>query len=100
VIREHKEEVDKIESDYTEKLEKKKELEAQLTTNIDEMKKYVKELEQECDAFKVNKKRMEAEIVQSNKSHDEEVQLRLKFETKLNGIYSVYRDLQNRVFLE
>eukprot|EP00831_Metopus_contortus_P069956 TRINITY_DN63157_c0_g1_i1.p4 TRINITY_DN63157_c0_g1~~TRINITY_DN63157_c0_g1_i1.p4 ORF type:complete len:102 (+),score=30.59 TRINITY_DN63157_c0_g1_i1:178-483(+) len=48
------------------------------------------------NTFTQNKKRMEAEINLSTKSHEEEVQLRLKFETKLNGIYSVYRDLQNR----
>jgi predicted RNase H-like nuclease (RuvC/YqgF family) len=97
VAREHKEEVDRMESDFAEKLEKKKEMEMQLAISIEERQKYVKELEQERDAYKMNKGRMEAEINQSNKSHDEEVKLRLKFESKLNKIYSVHRDLQRRV---
>ena len=87
-----------MELDFTEKLDKKKEMEAQLAISIEERQKYVKELEQERDAYKINKNRMEAEINQSNKSHDEEVQLRLKFESKLNNIYSVHRDLQQRVY--
>ena len=87
-----------MELDFAEKLDKKKEMEAQLAISIEERQKYVKELEQERDAYKINKNRMEAEINQSNKSHDEEVQLRLKFESKLNNIYSVHRDLQQRVY--
>ena len=98
MVREHKKEVDRMESDFAEKLDKKKEMEAQLAISIEERQKYVKELEQERDAYKINKNRMEAEINQSNKSHDEEVQLRLKFESKLNCIYSVHRDLQQRVY--
>jgi len=97
VVREHKEEVDRMESDFSEQLEKKREMETQLSISIEERQKYVKELEQERDAYKVSKVRMEAEINQSNKSHDDEVKLRLKFESKLNKIYSVHRDLQRRV---
>ncbi len=97
MTREHKKEVERLETDFTDKLEKKKEMETQLLTSIDEMQKYVRELEGEREAYRLNKRRLEAEISQSSKSHEEEVQLRLKFETKLNGIYSVYRDLQNRV---
>lgn len=97
VVREHKEEVDRMESEFSEQLERKKEMEMQLAVSIEERQKYVKELEQERDAYRTNKARMEAEISQSNKSHDEEVQLRLKFESKLNAIYSVHRDLQRRV---
>jgi len=97
VVRERKEEVDRMESDFSEQLEKKREMEIQLSISIEERQKYVKELEQERDAYKVSKVRMEAEINQSNKSHDDEVKLRLKFESKLNKIYSVHRDLQRRV---
>ena len=97
MVRERKEEVDRMESDFSEQLEKKREMEIQLSISIEERQKYVKELEQERDAYKVSKVRMEAEINQSNKSHDDEVKLRLKFESKLNKIYSVHRDLQRRV---
>lgn len=97
VTREHKKEIEKMESDYTEKLDKTKKTEEQMANNIEELQKYVRELETEKETYKQNKKRLEAEMHQSSKSHEEEVQLRLKFESKLNGIYSVYRDLQNRV---
>eukprot|EP00826_Nyctotherus_ovalis_P014173 TRINITY_DN13923_c0_g1_i5.p1 TRINITY_DN13923_c0_g1~~TRINITY_DN13923_c0_g1_i5.p1 ORF type:complete len:321 (-),score=55.49 TRINITY_DN13923_c0_g1_i5:284-1246(-) len=97
VLREHKQEIDRIEVEFAERLEKKKETEARLVIDIEENQKYVKQLEKERDTYKISKKRMESEILQSNQRHDEEVKLRLKFESKLNTIYSVHSDLRNRV---
>lgn len=97
VMRRHKQELDKQEADFAEQLGKKKNMEQQLAVSIDEKRKYISELEQERDAYMQNKTRLEDEISQSSKSHEEEIQLRIKFESKFNRVYSVYRELQGRV---
>lgn len=99
VIRKHKEEIDNIESDYTEELAKIKVIEEQLAASVEDRQKYISELEKERNSYIIAKKKMELEIAQANKAHDEEVQLRLRFENKLNAIYSAYRSLQNRVLV-
>eukprot|EP00826_Nyctotherus_ovalis_P024102 TRINITY_DN1862_c0_g2_i2.p2 TRINITY_DN1862_c0_g2~~TRINITY_DN1862_c0_g2_i2.p2 ORF type:complete len:174 (-),score=56.30 TRINITY_DN1862_c0_g2_i2:298-819(-) len=98
VIREHKEKVDQMEGEFAEKLTKKREMEAQLACDVEEKEKYLKELEQERDAYRKSKQEMEAEIALSSKLCDKEIQLRMKFEAKINQIHFVYNDLQARVF--
>ena len=89
--------VDKMEKEFSEKLIDKKELEEQLMLNIDEKEKYIKDLEQERNAYLATKKQMEGELIKANNSHDAEIQLRMKFEAKLNQVHSIYNDLQQRV---
>lgn len=38
--------------------------------------------------------KLQEEIYKNLKTHEEEVQLRLQFESKLNGLHSIHRDLQ------
>ena len=97
VLRKHKKEIDRIEIDFAERLERRKKAEAQLAIDIEENQKYIKELEKERDAYRITNKKMENEIIQKNQYHEEEIKLRLKFENKLNTIYSVHFDLRNRV---
>ena len=40
--------------------------------------------------------KLEEEYVQNTKNHEEEVQLRLKFESKLNNMHSSHRDLETK----
>lgn len=40
--------------------------------------------------------KLEEEYQQNSKNHEEEVQLRLKFESKLNNMHSAHRDLETR----
>ena len=39
---------------------------------------------------------MEEDYAQNTKNHEEEVQLRLKFESKLNNMHSAHRDLESK----
>ena len=39
---------------------------------------------------------MEAEAQANEKTHEEEVQLRMKFEQKLNSMHSAHRDLESK----
>ena len=40
--------------------------------------------------------KLEEEFLQNTKNHEEEIQLRLKFETKLNNMHSAHRELESR----
>ena len=40
--------------------------------------------------------KLEEEYTQNTKNHEEEVQLRLKFEAKLNSMHSAYRELNTK----
>lgn len=99
VIREYKEDVDRAEEAFIKRLEHERQLKMQLSVDIEKRQAYVKELEQEKEVYQINKKRMQEEVEQCSKSNADEIELRFRFETKLNSIYSVYRDLQKRVVL-
>jgi hypothetical protein len=40
--------------------------------------------------------KLEEDYLQNTKNHEEEVQLRLKFESKLNNMHSAHRDLESK----
>jgi len=40
--------------------------------------------------------KLQEEFEQNSKNHEEEVQLRLKFESKLNNMHSAHRDLETK----
>lgn len=40
--------------------------------------------------------KLEDDYAQNTKNHEEEVQLRLKFESKLNNMHSAHRDLESK----
>ena len=40
--------------------------------------------------------KLEEDYAQNTKNHEEEVQLRLKFESKLNNMHSAHRDLESK----
>ena len=40
--------------------------------------------------------KLEEDYTQNTKNHEEEVQLRLKFESKLNNMHSAHRDLESK----
>ena len=54
------------------------------------------ELQREMMNEKSMRLKLEEEFTQNNQNHEEEVQLRLKFESKLNNMHSAHRDLETR----
>jgi hypothetical protein len=68
-----------------------------LKDNIEFLQKYNEELEKERSNEKTLRLKLEEEYMQNTKNHEEEVQLRLKFESKLNNMHSLHRDLETRV---
>jgi hypothetical protein len=53
-------------------------------------------LEKEKQAERQLRMKLEEEYKQNTKNHEEEVQLRLKFESKLNNMHSAHRDLETK----
>ena len=54
------------------------------------------ELQREMMNEKQMRLKLEEDYTQNTKNHEEEVQLRLKFESKLNNMHSAHRDLETR----
>ena len=54
------------------------------------------ELQREMMNEKQMRMKLEEDYQQNTKNHEEEVQLRLKFESKLNNMHSAHRDLETR----
>ena len=99
VGKEHKTEIEQVEKEYLSRMEEKTEAEQTLKSNIEYLQQCVEDLERERESQRQQKKRIEEELSENVKAREEEVQFRLKFETKLNSIHSVYRDLQARVYI-
>ncbi len=57
------------------------------------LQKYSEELERERTNERTLRLKLEEEYMQNSKNHEEEVQLRLKFESKLNSMHSMHREL-------
>lgn len=58
------------------------------------LQKYSEELEKERTNERTLRLKLEEEYMQNSKNHEEEVQLRLKFESKLNSMHSMHRELE------
>jgi septal ring factor EnvC (AmiA/AmiB activator) len=65
-----------------------------LKQNMEVLQKYSEELERERTNERTLRLKLEEEYMQNSKNHEEEVQLRLKFESKLNSMHSRHRELE------
>lgn len=65
-----------------------------LKQNMEVLQKYSEELERERTNERTLRLKLEEEYMQNSKNHEEEVQLRLKFESKLNSMHSIHRELE------
>jgi hypothetical protein len=91
---EHKDMLAAMESDFTEQLNKASESERRLKEALDEVTKKRDELERQKNEEEFMRRKIEDEFNKKVETHEEEVQLRLKFEQKLNNMHALQRDLQ------
>lgn len=61
---------------------------------LDDMNRENGEIRKRLDEEIQLRIKLQEEIFKNIRSHEEEVQLRLQFESKLNGLHSLHRDLQ------
>lgn len=96
ISKEHKEELIKLDRDFQKKSEEQANNEKVLKENLDTQQKMCEELQREMMNEKQMRLKLEEDYTQNTKNHEEEVQLRLKFESKLNNMHSAHRDLETR----
>lgn len=96
ISKEHKEELDRLEREFQQKFNEQAENERRLKNNLEILQKYSDDLEKEKNSERQMRLKLEEEYMQNTKNHEEEVQLRLKFESKLNNMHSVHRDLETK----
>ncbi len=91
---EHQEAMEKKESEFNKEIQMLNASEKNLKMALDEMQKENGEMRKNLEEEEQLRKKLQDEIYKNIKSHEEEVQLRLQFESKLNGLHSLHRDLQ------
>jgi len=96
ISKEHKAELEQLDRDYQKKSEEQANNEKVLKENLDTQQKMCEELQREMMNEKQMRLKLEEDYTQNTKNHEEEVQLRLKFESKLNNMHSAHRDLETR----
>ena len=96
ISKEHKAELEKLDRDYQKKAEEQANNEKVLKENLDTQQKMCEELQREMMNEKQMRLKLQEDFTQNTKNHEEEVQLRLKFESKLNNMHSAHRDLETR----
>lgn len=85
-----------MDADYQQKFQEQANHERILRENNETLTKYCEEIERERANEKQMRLKLEEDFVQNMKNHEEEVQLRLKFESKLNNMHSSHRDLESK----
>ena len=96
ISKEHKQRLEQLDRDYQKKAEEQANNEKVLKENLDTQQKMCEELQREMMNEKQMRLKLEEDFTQNTKNHEEEVQLRLKFESKLNNMHSAHRDLETR----
>ena len=96
ISKEHKAELDALDREYQKKAEEQANNEKHLKETLETQYKLHEELERELMNEKQIRMKLEEDYTQNTKNHEEEVQLRLKFESKLNNMHSAHRDLESK----
>ena len=85
-----------LEDEFKIKIKDLMEDEGQQKSEIDLINKYTTKLECEKADEWTQRSKLEEELMFNNKSREEEVKLRIKFESKLNNINFIDRDLNSK----
>ena len=93
ITTEHQEAIAKLEAEARQEKEYLNSHEKELKVVMDQYQKENGDLKKKNEEEVLLRKKLQEEIYKSIKTHEEEVQLRLQFEGKLNGLHSLHRDL-------
>ena len=91
---EHQKAMEEAEARFNEEIRQMNINEKELKMTVDDMQRENGELKKRLDEEIQLRIKLQEEIYKNIRSHEEEVQLRLQFESKLNGLHSLHRDLQ------
>ena len=94
---EKREEIEQLETDFQAQISKIENHEKELEENILAAKEQMEEMEKELNAEIFKREEIEDELLRRGNGHEEEVSMRLQFESKLNQMYAKMRDLQTKL---
>lgn len=96
---EKKEEMSAVEQEYKEQILKMEEHERQVLANFTQTKNHVADLQKDLMDEIRKREELEDELLQRGSGHEEEVTMRLQFESKLNHMFAKIRDMESKLAL-
>jgi hypothetical protein len=96
---EKKEEMDQVEKDFKEQIAKMEEHEKQILENMNVTKTHLKNLQKDLMEEIQKREHLEDELLQRGSGHEEEVTMRLQFESQLNQMYAKIRDMDTKALM-
>jgi chromosome segregation ATPase len=94
---EKREELEQLENEYKARIILMEENEKNLLENISSLKQELKSMQKDLQKEIEKREELEDELLQRGSGHEEEVSMRLLFESKLNQMYAKQRDLTTKV---
>lgn len=94
---EKREEIEQLESDYQAQISKIENHEKELEESVLAAKEQLEEMQKELHVEIYKREEIEDELMRRGNGHEEEVAMRLQFESKLNQMYAKMRDLQTKL---
>jgi hypothetical protein len=96
---EKREEIEQLESDFQSQINKMELHEKELEENITNVRLQLEEVQKDLHNEIYKREEIEDELMRRGNGHEEEVTMRLQFESKLNQMYAKMRDLQTKIEL-
>lgn len=94
---EKKEELTHLENDYKEQVLKMEDHQRQLLDNINLSRLQLQNIQKDLMDEIRKREELEDELLQRGSGHEEEVTMRLQFESKLNQMYAKIRDMESKI---
>ena len=96
---EKREELDHMEKDFKEQIAKNEESQRQMLDSINLSRQQLQQVQKDLMDEIHKREELEDELLQRGSGHEEEVTMRLQFESKLNQMYARLRDLESKLAL-
>lgn len=97
LMQECEQEVTRVESEFKQQFELLKQNEQNLLTNLEDMRRQQHQAQVQLVQETILREELQEELAQRGSGHEYEVELRLKFESKLNQMFAKQRDLEVRL---
>ena len=96
---EKREELEQVEKDFREQMSKNEDQQKQMLESINASRMQLQQVQKDLVEEIRKREELEDELLQRGSGHEEEVTMRLQFESKLNQMYARLRDLESRLVL-
>ena len=94
---EKREEIEQLKNDYKGQIDLKEEQERKLLENINTIRTQLRDVQIDLQKEIEKREELEDELLQRGSGHEEEVAMRLLFESKLNQMYAKQRDMTTKI---